>query len=43
MTPETTAISYSMPIILLLHPEGTIYALQDERGTVIGTGIAGNL
>ena len=29
---------YSKSIILPLNPEGTIYALQDEKGITIGTG-----
>ena len=29
---------YSMPLILPLNTEGTIYALQDEQGRRIGTG-----
>jgi len=29
---------YTKPIILPLDAEGTIYALQDEKGNTIGTG-----
>ena len=29
---------YTKPIILPLNSQGTIYALQDERGNTIGTG-----
>jgi len=29
---------YAKPIILPLDAEGTIYALQDEKGNTIGTG-----
>ena len=29
---------YTKPIILPLNIEGTIYALQDEKGNTIGTG-----
>lgn len=29
---------YSKPMILSLDPEGKIYALQDDKGNIIGTG-----
>lgn len=29
---------YTKPMILPLDNEGTIYALQDEKGNIIGTG-----